>query len=97
MEGMIVSFINKVLGQIIYTCTLNVGIPQVYMAKTLWVVRPFHTKWKSFTLDDMETTSVMLIHIAGLVPWLCFMFSQVYISIAAALRDNTSHLHRTSK
>ena len=97
MEEMIISYMNKVLGQIIDTRKLDVGVPSEYIAKVLRAMKPFHSERKSFTIKEMETITGMLIFIAGSAPWLKFMLSQLYTSIAAALGDNTAHLRRTNK
>ena len=97
MEDMIISHMNKVLGQIIDTRQLDVGVPPAYIKKVLAAMKPFHRERKSFAIKEMETITGMLIFIAGSVPWLRFLLSQVYTSIAAALGDNTAHLRRTNK
>ncbi len=75
MEEMVVSWMNKTLGQIIDTRQLDVGVPQEYIARTLQVMKPFHHERKSFTVKEMETITGMLIFIAGSVLWLRFMLS----------------------
>ncbi|KAL7525092.1 hypothetical protein ACHAXR_000858, partial [Thalassiosira sp. AJA248-18] len=97
MEEMIISYMNKILGQVIDTRRLDVGVPPDYVTRTLLTLKPFHTKRKSFTVNEMETVTGMLIFIASCAPWLKFLLSQVYTSVAAALGDNTAHLHRTNK
>lgn len=97
MREMIVSYINKMLGQVIHTRHLDVGVPPAYIAKTLTLLRPFHSKRKSFTVKEMERITGMLIYVASTAPWLQFLLSHVYTSIAAALGVNTNHLRRTNR
>ena len=97
MEEMMVSHFNKVLGKLIHTRRLDVGVPKPYVAKTLLLLRPFHTKRKSFTVKEMETITGMLVYIASTAPWMKFLLSHVYTSIAAAIGDNTAYLIRTNK
>ncbi|KAL7528436.1 hypothetical protein ACHAXR_002447 [Thalassiosira sp. AJA248-18] len=99
MEGMIASYMNKILGQVLDTRRLNVGVPPDYVTRTLLTLKPFHAARNSFTVKEMETVTGMLIFIASCAcaPWLKFLLSQVYTSAAAALGDNTTHLRRTNK
>ena len=39
----------------------------------------------------------MLIFIASSTPWVKFLMYQIYLSIAAAIGDNTVYLYRTNK
>ena len=97
MEAMMVSHLNKILGKLLHTRRLDVGVPASYVRKTIHLLEPFHNKRKSFTVKEMETLTGMLIFIASTAPWLKFLLSHVYTSITAAIGENTSHLHRTNK
>ncbi|KAL7523262.1 hypothetical protein ACHAXR_000668, partial [Thalassiosira sp. AJA248-18] len=97
MEDMMVSYLNKILGQLINTRLLDVGVPAPYISKTLVLLKPFHYQRKSFTLKEMETITGMLIFIAGSAPWVKFLLSHVYTSITAAIKKNTAHLVKSTK
>ena len=97
MVQTMVSHFNKVLGCVIDTRQLDVGVPSSYITSTISALRPFHTKRKEFAVKEFEILTGMLIHISGTTPWLKFMLSHVYASVAAAVGDNTSHLERTNK
>jgi len=97
MEAMLVSHLNKILGKLIHTRRMDVGIPQQYVDKTIQLLRPFHDQRKSFTVKEMETITGMLVFIASTAPWLNFLLSQVYTSITVAIGDNTRYLSRTNK
>lgn len=97
MEEMLVSYMNKMLGQIIHTRRLDVGVPREYIAKTLKLLKPFHRSRKSFTVKEMERITGMLIFIASTAPWLKFLLSHVYTSIASAIGSNKAHLKLTNK
>ena len=97
MEEMMVSYMNKMLGQVIHTRRLDVGVPPAYVAKTLKLLKPFHRQRKSFTIKEMERITGMLIFIASTAPWMKFLLSQVYKSIAVAIGASTTHLKLTNK
>ena len=61
------------------------------------VFLPFHIKQKEFVDKEFDIIMGMLIRIYGIIPWLKFMLSHIYASVAAAVGDNTSHLKRTNK
>jgi len=68
MEAMLVLHLNKVLGKLIHTRRLDVGIPQAYVDKTIRLLQPFHHKQESFTVKEMETITGMIIFIASTAP-----------------------------
>ena len=90
MEEMMVSHMNKIKGQVIDTRLLDIGVLPAYIEKTLNLLRPFHYERKSFRVKEMERITGMLVYIAGSAPWLKFLLSHVYVSVAAALGDNTA-------
>jgi len=65
MEAMMVSHFNKILGKLLHTRRLDVGVPDAYMRKTIHLLEPFHHKRKSFTVKEMDTVTRMLIFIAS--------------------------------
>ena len=97
LVSMMISHINKILGQIINTRTMDVGVPAAYRARTISLLQPFHSKRKSFTVIELERITGMLIFIASSAPWLKFCLSHVYASVKAALDANAQHLVRTDK
>ena len=97
MTAMMVSYLNKILGQLIDTRRMDIGVPPDYIHRTLLLLKPFHKERKSFTVKEMETLTGMLVFIASTAPWLKFMMSHVYTSVAAAINKNYAHLIRTNK
>ena len=97
MTDMVISYLNKLLGQILDTRRLDVGVPPTFIADTLRLLKPFHYQRKSFTVKEMERITGMLVHIASTAPWIKFLLAQMYISIAAGVSDNKSYLVRTDK
>ena len=93
---MIVSYLNKILGQILDTCRLNVGVPPLFVADTLQLLEPFHSKCNTFTVKKIERIDEMIIFIASSAPWMKFLLSQIYIYIAAGIGGNTTYLTRTN-
>ena len=97
MIEMMISYLNKILGQLINTRLMEVQVPPTYITLTLRKLKPFHEGRKSFTVKEMETTTGMLIFVSSTAPWLKFLLSHVYVSIAVAIGDNTAFLRRTNK
>jgi hypothetical protein len=97
MTGMVVSFVNKLLGQLLDTRRLDVGVPPTFIADTLRLLKPFHSNRKSFTVKEMEKVTGMIVHISSSTPWIKFLLAQMYISIAAGLKKNQAFLVRTNK
>ena len=92
-----VSYFNKILGQIINTRSMDIGVPKSYIANVLQLLKQFHYERKSFIVKEMERITGMLIFIASSASWVKFLLLQIYLSIAAAIGDNTAYLHRTNK
>ncbi|KAL7522912.1 hypothetical protein ACHAWF_000309, partial [Thalassiosira exigua] len=97
LVSMMILHINKILGQIIDTRSMDVGVPDAYHARTINLLQPFHSERKSFTVIELERITGMLIFIASSAPWLKFCLSHVHASVKAALYANTQHLVRTNK
>ena len=76
---------------------MDIGVPKSHIANVLQLLKPFHYERKSFTVQEMERITGMLIFIASSAPWVKFLLSQMYLSIAAAIGVNTAYLHRTNK
>ena len=98
MVEMIVSYLNKVLGHIINTRTLTVGVPDEFLNET---IQSLSTTWgphrREFSVQEAAELAGKLNHIAITAPWLKFLMSQVYESLACALKLNEVTAMRTSK
>jgi hypothetical protein len=97
MVDQMVSHLSTILGHVVNTRLMEVSIPQAYIARTLAALTPFHRGRKAFKLKEMEQLTGMLVYIACTVPWLRFLLSQMFSSVAAAVGDNKSYLLKTSK
>ena len=77
---------------------MTVETPPEFIAE---VVRLLKTRWhsgrKSFQVSEIEILTGKLCHISDTAPWLRFLMSQLYTSIAAALGANNAHLISTNK
>ena len=97
MEDMVISYANKVLGQLINTRTMEVETPKEFIVETLNIIQSmWHSKRKRFHLSEVEIITGRLCYIAETSPWLKFMTSHLYTSIAHALRSNRHHLISTN-
>ena len=97
MEEQMVAAINKLLGVIIDTHQLDVGVPPSYITSTLRHLCAFHPGRKRFRVKEIERVTGMLIHIAGTAPWLKFLLSHVYSSVTDALGANKDFFVKTDK
>jgi hypothetical protein len=95
---MVISWTNRVLGHMIDTNKLTVGVPRDFLNT---VVSSLRSSWgdhrKCFTVPQAAELTGQLNHIAITAPWLKFLMTQVYASMATALKLNESELVRTSK
>ncbi|KAL7523311.1 hypothetical protein ACHAXR_000887, partial [Thalassiosira sp. AJA248-18] len=95
---MIIHFINKILGYIINTRKMTIGVPSEYILK---VANLMTTTWgkqrRSFIVKEAEMLVGQLAHISNCAPWLKHILSHIYTSIAFALGNNTSFLICTNK
>ena len=95
---MLVSYRNRILGHIIDTRRLTVGIPDDFLRS---VITLLDTTWgdhrRRFTVIEAEELTGKLNHIAITAPWLKFLMSQVYQSLACALRLNETSAWRTCR
>ena len=93
MEEMMIAFANLVLGRIINTRTMTVQTPLEYIGATVTILkRHWHNKRRKFRIPELETLTGRLGHIGDTAPWLRFMMSHVYTSVASALRASHAHL-----
>ena len=75
-----VSYLNKILGQILDTQKLEVGVSPAFVTETLRLFKSFYDKRKSFTVKEMEKLMGEITFIVSSAPWVKFLLSQVYIS-----------------
>lgn len=98
MIEMMVSHLNKVLGHIINTRTLTVGVPDAFLAQT---IDSLSATWgahrRAFTVMEAAELAGKLNHIAITAPWLKHLMGQVYQSLSSALKLNEVNEQRTSK
>ena len=53
-------------------------------------LKPFHRERKAFKLKEMEQLTGMLAYTECTVPWLRFLLSQMFSSVAVTVGDNTA-------
>jgi hypothetical protein len=96
---MVIHFINKVLGLIINTRAMTIGVPPEYIQKVLRLMDDhwIKPKRKAFMVKEAETLAGQLAHIANSAPWLKHLMSHLYTSLAASLKGNKSFLVAKSK
>ena len=98
LEEMTIDWLNKILGMQINTRTLAVRVPMEYVQGTINLLEShWHKKRKRFKLSEIETLAGQLGHIASTSPWLRYLMSHVYTSIAAALGVSRAWLISNSK
>ena len=95
---MIISHINKVLGHMVDTHRLTVSTPDSFIEE---VVDMLNTTWgkhrRSFSIKEAEELTGKLNHAAITAPWLKFLMTQVYQSLATALKLNERTARRTCR
>ena len=93
---MLVSHLNRVLGHMINTRRLEVGVPDSFIQEVLTMLS---TTWgdhrRQFTVKEAEELSGKLQHIAITAPWLKFLMGQLCLSIATALKLNEEVARRS--
>lgn len=98
MEDMMVSYYNQILGQVINTRKMTVETPPAYVSQVVKdLERHWHPKRKSVSIPEIESLTGQLGHISDTAPWLRFLLSQLYMSLAVALGFARAHLICTSK
>ena len=94
---MIVGPVQKVLGLIINTDTMTVGITDKYIEQ----VRDLLSKWdpskRFFQVHDMQKLVGKLARLGEGAPWIFKLMSHLYTSLAFALKSNTELLEKSSK
>lgn len=98
MEETMINYLNRPLGMEIHTRTMRVRTPVEYVCGTVNILAAhWHPKRKTFELSEIETLTGRLGYIADTAPWLRYMMSHLYTSIAAALGESKAHLILTRK
>jgi hypothetical protein len=89
---------NRILGLVLDLCSMTVGTPPEFISATIALLSStWSTHRRTFKVREAEELAGKLNHIAFKAPWLKYLLSNIYASLAAALRLNNSHLMRTSK
>ena len=97
LEGMVISYANKVLGQIINTRRMDVETPPEFITDTINEInKTWHQRRQQFTLSEAEIIAGRLGYIAETNPWLKILVSHLYTSITAAISKNKAHQIHTS-
>ena len=95
---MLISHFNKVLGHMVNTRSLEVGVPRSYLEE---VIHLLETTWgthrRRFKVKEAEELTGKLLHIAITAPWLKFLLGQIYQSLASALKLNEERARRTCR
>jgi hypothetical protein len=96
METMI-SYINKILGHMINTRELTVAPPDDYVQGVIQLLRTtFGPHRNVFTVPEAEELTGKLGHLSLTAPWLKYLMTHVYASLAHALNMNHWALVRSS-
>ncbi len=77
---------------------MDVETPPEFIANTsrlLW--KHLGSHHKVFHLQDIESITGKLGHIATTAPWLCFLLPDLYTKIAICLKINHNHLYMTNE
>mmetsp|Transcript_26612 Transcript_26612/g.63121 ORF Transcript_26612/g.63121 Transcript_26612/m.63121 type:complete len:211 (-) Transcript_26612:1246-1878(-) len=94
---MLVNYFNKVLGVLVDTRRMDVGVPDAFVADVLRLLRNYHPGRKSFQVRHMEQLTGKLIFIAGTASWLKFLLPSLFTSVAAAVGANYEYLAGSNK
>ncbi len=98
LEDMPVSFSSHILGQIVNTQRMDVETPPEFIADTIRLLQQsFSHHRKVFRLQDIESLTGKLGHIASTAPWLRFLLPDLYAEIAWCLDKHKHHLTMTNK
>ena len=96
---MIIHFKIIILGLIVNTRTMTVGVPPEYIEKVLNLMENtwFKPKRMTFAVKEAETLAGQLAHIANSTPWLRRIIPHLYTFIAASLKGNRVWMVATNK
>ncbi len=77
---------------------MDVETPPEFIADTIQLLyKLFNPHRKVFCLQDIESITGKLGHIASTAPWLRFLLLDLYAEIAKCLRVHRDHLFMTNK
>jgi hypothetical protein len=97
-QELIVGLVQTMLGLIINTCRLTVGIPDTYVHKVLLLLNnTWHPGRKQFTVLEAQKLTGKLGHLAQGATWIFHLLSHFYALIAYALSKNKRLLLESSK
>ncbi len=98
LEDMPVSYSARILGQNVNTQRMDVETPSEFIANTIRLLHKlFSQNRKVFQLQDIESVTGKLGHIASTAPWLRFLLPDLYAEIAWCLKSHKDHLYMTNK
>ncbi len=98
LEDIPISFSSRILGQIVNMWQMDVEAPPEFIADTIRLLqKSFSPHWKVFRLQDIESLTGKLGHIASTAPWLRFLLPDLYAEIAWCLNKHKNHLTMTNK
>ncbi len=98
LEDMPVSFSSCILRQIVNIRRMDVETQPEFIADTIQLLtKSFSLHRKVFLLQDIESITKKLGHIASTPTWLRFLLPDLYAEIAWCLKLHNDHLFLSSK
>lgn len=86
------------LGLIVDTTAMTVSLPEAYISEVLVLLNTtWHPGRRSFTVQEAQTLTGKLGHIAEGAHWVFHLLTHLYASIALALAHNKSFLQQSSR
>ena len=86
------------LGLIVDTTTMTVSLPEAYISEVLDLLNStWHPSRRSFTVQEAQTLTGKLGHIAEGAHWVFHLLTHLYASIALALANNKHFLQQSSR
>jgi hypothetical protein len=97
-KELVVGTVQTMLGLVIDTFQLTVGIPSNYVNKVLLILNiTWHCGQKQFTVSKAQKLTGRLAHLAQGMTWIFHLLSHLYASIAYALSENKQLLLKSSR
>ncbi len=91
---MSVSYSSHILGHIVNTWRMDIKTPPEFTTNTICLLqKSFGWHQKVFWLQDIESVTRKLGHIAATAPWLRFLLPDLYAKIASCLKVQHNYLH----
>ena len=95
--SLVISTRQVMLGLVIDTTTLTVGIPDLYIQEVRHLInRTWHIHRKRFTVKEAQELTGKLGHLAQGATWIFHLLTHLYASIAYALSENKRLLQDSS-